>query len=171
MRKLSAPEELKSVYRRQGYHLVGGHSAVKTCHWARKSLSTGGREHCYKQRFYGIPSHRCLQMTPSLGRCTQSCLFCWRATPENLGTTWDQTRFPAADAEEPEALVQGQSDHAHPLFAGGRGTVEAQLAEGHQGSGPGGIRPEALRGDQRAVEIEQDDVEGKGGLIHGATEY
>jgi tRNA wybutosine-synthesizing protein 1 len=46
-------------------------------------------------------------MTPSLGMCTQSCLFCWRATPENLDTTWDQTRFPALDAEEPEAIVQG----------------------------------------------------------------
>ncbi len=107
MRKLSAPEELRSVYRRQGYRFVGEHSAVKTCHWARKSLSTGGRESCYKQRFYGVPSHRCLQMTPSLGRCTQSCLFCWRATPENLGTSWDQSRFPAAEAEEPEAIVQG----------------------------------------------------------------
>ena len=68
MRKLSAQEELRSVYRRQGYRLVGNHSAVKTCHWARKSLSTGGRENCYKQKFYGVPSHRCLQMTPSLGR-------------------------------------------------------------------------------------------------------
>ena len=107
MRKLSAPEELRRVYRRQGYRFVGDHSAVKTCHWARKSLSTGGREHCYKQRFYGVPSHRCLQMTPSLGRCTQSCLFCWRATPENLSTTWDQSRFLVAEAEEPEAIVQG----------------------------------------------------------------
>lgn len=107
MRKLSTPEELRSVYRRHGYRFVGEHSAVKTCHWTRKSLSTGGREHCYKQRFYGVPSHRCLQMTPSLGRCTQSCLFCWRATPENLGTTWDQSIFPSAEAEEPEAIVQG----------------------------------------------------------------
>ena len=124
MRKLSAPEELKSVYRRQGYHLVGEHSAVKTCHWARKSLSTGGREHCYKQRFYGVPSHRCLQMTPSLGRCTQSCLFCWRATPENLGTTWDQSRFPAAEAEEPEAIVQGCLEAHRKAISGFGGNPE-----------------------------------------------
>jgi len=102
---LSVPEELRRVYRKQGYHLVGGHSAVKTCHWVRRSLNTRGQEHCYKQRFYGVPCHRCLQMTPSLGRCTQSCLFCWRATPEAIGVPWDQTRFP--EAEDPETIVEG----------------------------------------------------------------
>ena len=104
---MSVPEELRRVYRKQGYHLVGGHSAVKTCHWVRRSLNTRGQEHCYKQRFYGVPCHRCLQMTPSLGRCTQSCLFCWRATPEAIGVPWDQTRFPESEAEDPETIVEG----------------------------------------------------------------
>ncbi|UCH57380.1 MAG: 4-demethylwyosine synthase TYW1 [Candidatus Bathyarchaeota archaeon] len=103
---MSVPEELIRIYRRQGYHRVGAHSAVKTCHWVRRSLNTGGLEHCYKQRFYGIPCHRCLQMTPSLGRCTQSCLFCWRATPENIGVQWEQTKFPKSEAEDPEAIVE-----------------------------------------------------------------
>lgn len=104
---MGVPEELRRVYRRQGYHFAGGHSAVKTCHWVRKSLNTAGEEHCYKQRFYGVPCHRCLQMTPSLGRCLQSCLFCWRGTPENVGVHWEQTRFPEGEAEEPENIVAG----------------------------------------------------------------
>jgi tRNA wybutosine-synthesizing protein 1 len=33
---------------------------------------------CYKHTFYGIASHRCIQMTPTL-RCNQRCLFCWRS--------------------------------------------------------------------------------------------
>ena len=33
---------------------------------------------CYKQTFYGIESHRCLQMTPTIQHCTQMCQFCWR---------------------------------------------------------------------------------------------
>ncbi len=102
---MRVPEELRRVYRRQGYGLVGDHSAVKTCHWVRRSLNTGGEEHCYKERFYGIPCHRCLQMTPSLGRCLQSCVFCWRATPGDLGVDWDQTRL--GEAEEPDAIVEG----------------------------------------------------------------
>jgi tRNA wybutosine-synthesizing protein 1 len=33
---------------------------------------------CYKHQFYGIDSHRCVQMTPTL-HCNQRCLFCWRS--------------------------------------------------------------------------------------------
>jgi tRNA wybutosine-synthesizing protein 1 len=59
----------------KGYHLVGNHSAVKTCLWLKKSLKDEG--FCYKQKFYGIQSHRCLQMTPAL-KCNLSCIHCWR---------------------------------------------------------------------------------------------
>lgn len=104
---MGLPDELKMVYRRQNYHLVGAHSAVKTCLWTRRSLTTGGTEHCYKQRFYGVPCHRCLQMTPSLGRCLQSCVFCWRATPGDLGIDWDQATFPLSEAEDPASIVEG----------------------------------------------------------------
>ena len=103
---LSLPEEFRASYRRQSYGLVGAHSAVKTCHWQRRSLNTGGSEGCYKNRFYGIPTHRCLQMTPSLGHCTQSCVFCWRATPETLGVSWDQTQ-PIQIPEDPETIIDG----------------------------------------------------------------
>ena len=115
---MTLPGELRRVYRRQGYHLVGDHSAVKTCHWVRRSLNTSGEEHCYKQRFYGVPCHRCLQMTPALGRCTQSCLFCWRATPEQLGESWEQAKFPASEAEEPTAIVEGSLEAHRKALSG-----------------------------------------------------
>ncbi len=103
---MSVPEELRSRYVRQRYRLVGDHSAVKTCTWVGKALRTGGTEHCYKQRFYGVPTHRCLQMTPSLGHCTQSCVFCWRATPETLGVGWEQTQS-INGGDDPDAIVEG----------------------------------------------------------------
>lgn len=65
-----------------GYRFVGEHkhSAVKVCHWTRKSLL--GKGFCYKQQFYGreigIQSHRCLQLTPSLPFCDHRCVYCWR---------------------------------------------------------------------------------------------
>jgi tRNA wybutosine-synthesizing protein 1 len=129
---LGVPEKLRRVYRKQGYHLVGSHSAVKTCHWVRRSLNTGGWEHCYKQKFYGIPCHRCLQMTPSLGRCNQSCLFCWRATPENTGVQWEQTRFQEEEAEDPDAIVEGCIQaHRKAIsgFGGNPNVQEAMLEE------------------------------------------
>lgn len=69
---------------RAGYRLVGRnrHSAVKVCHWTRKSLLNRGV--CYKEQFYfkslGVQSHRCLQLTPSLQFCDHRCVFCWRNT-------------------------------------------------------------------------------------------
>jgi tRNA wybutosine-synthesizing protein 1 len=103
---VSVPGELRSRYVKQRYRLVGDHSAVKTCTWVGKALRTEGREHCYKQRFYGVPTHRCLQMTPSLGHCTQSCVFCWRATPETLGVGWEQTQ-PISGGNDPDEIVEG----------------------------------------------------------------
>lgn len=102
---MSIPDELRSRYVRQRYKLVGAHSAVKTCTWVGKALRTTGAEHCYKQRFYGVPTHRCLQMTPSLGHCTQSCVFCWRATPETLGVGWEQTQA-IKGGDDPDAIVE-----------------------------------------------------------------
>ncbi len=58
----------------QGYHLVG-EGAVKPCLWLKRSLRGG--EQCYKHHFYGIESHRCIQMTPVL-HCNHLCLHCWR---------------------------------------------------------------------------------------------
>ena len=69
-------EKLRRILEKQKYAVVGDHSAVKLCHWLKQSL-IHGRE-CYKQTFYGIQSHRCLQMTPTVNQCTQMCLFCWR---------------------------------------------------------------------------------------------
>ena len=68
--------ELQNILKKQHYAVVGQHSAVKLCHWMKQSLLFG-RE-CYKQTFYGIESHRCLQMSPAINQCTQMCLFCWR---------------------------------------------------------------------------------------------
>jgi tRNA wybutosine-synthesizing protein 1 len=64
--------------RKQGYQFFSPTSsaAVKPCLWCKRALKGG--ELCYKHQFYGIESHRCVQMTPTL-RCTQRCLFCWRS--------------------------------------------------------------------------------------------
>jgi len=62
-------------YLRAGYRLLGNHSGIQICRWTRAALT--GRRLCYK-RWYGIRSHRCLQLTPSLQFCNLRCVFCWR---------------------------------------------------------------------------------------------
>ena len=65
----------KGLLKKQGYRLVGNHSAVKTCEWTRKMIR--GQGGCYKYVFYGIRSHQCMQMTTSMF-CASRCKFCWR---------------------------------------------------------------------------------------------
>jgi len=89
------PEELRSKLEKQGYHLLGKRGAYKACQWQRKSLLQG--DACYKEKFYGIASHRCVQMTPVVDKCTQNCLFCWRVTPGDIGVSWDQVNVSMDD--------------------------------------------------------------------------
>jgi tRNA wybutosine-synthesizing protein 1 len=96
------PEALRRSLRRQKYHLVGAHSAVKKCRWLHQSLVE--RRSCYKERFYGISSHRCLQMTPSVAQCTLRCKFCWRTQPDDLGVHWDEMHFSKVD--DPREIVE-----------------------------------------------------------------
>lgn len=61
---------------RQQYRVIGETGAVKLCHWMRQKLIRG--RPCYKEEFYGIDCHRCMQMTPVVNVCNFRCLFCWR---------------------------------------------------------------------------------------------
>ena len=97
------PSVLKERLKRQGYHILGQRGAFKACQWQHKSLL--GDLSCYKQRFYGIASHRCLQMTPVVDKCTQSCRFCWRVTPGDVGASWDQVNVSKADVLPAEELL------------------------------------------------------------------
>ncbi|TAL57631.1 MAG: 4-demethylwyosine synthase TYW1 [Nanoarchaeota archaeon] len=66
----------KEALKKQGYVFIGEHSAVKTCAYTGKSLA--GKGNCYKQKFYGIQSHRCVQMSVAVNFCNLDCTFCWR---------------------------------------------------------------------------------------------
>ncbi len=89
------PNELSEKLEKQGYHLLGRRGAYKACQWQKKALLHDVS--CYKQRFYGIQSHRCLQMTPVVDKCTQSCEFCWRVTPADIGVSWNQVDVSETD--------------------------------------------------------------------------
>ncbi|MHA1238634.1 MAG: 4-demethylwyosine synthase TYW1 [Candidatus Odinarchaeia archaeon] len=97
--------EIVKILKKQGYHLVGRHSAVKKCRWLHKSLVKN--ESCYKEKFYGIESHRCVQCTPSVIWCTNQCIYCWRILPSDIGVSWNQLEINRALLDEPELILQG----------------------------------------------------------------
>ncbi len=77
-------EKVKQVLKKQHYEIAGNHSAVQICRWAKKSIRNEGG--CYKEKFYGIKSHRCCQMTPAVVWCPNKCLHCWRAVELTMGS-------------------------------------------------------------------------------------
>ncbi|MCX9010194.1 MAG: 4-demethylwyosine synthase TYW1 [Candidatus Methanoperedens sp.] len=95
------------LLKKHGYHLAGTHGAVKTCLWLNKSLRNQGG--CYKSQFYGITSHCCIQMTPTL-LCNHRCLHCWRAVeaPVKVPEKWDSPQDIAESClKEQSRLVSG----------------------------------------------------------------
>lgn len=70
---------------KEGYKIIGSHSAVKICRWTKNQLR--GRGGCYKHSFYGITSYQCMEATPSLA-CANKCVFCWRHHKNPVGTEW-----------------------------------------------------------------------------------
>jgi len=101
------------ILARQQYRLVGPsrHSAVKLCHWMRQKLLHG--RPCYKEDFYGIQCHRCLQLTPAVSSCNHACLFCWRFHPEGGEGM--------ALNDDPEVIVDGAIEAQRTLISGFKG--------------------------------------------------
>jgi len=108
------PSTLVQALKKQKYHFVGNHSAVKKCRWFYETLIHD--RPCYKQKFYGIKTHQCIQMTPALFYCTQQCLFCWRAQSGDLQIKWDEMKLPAWDS--PEKIVEGSIREQHRILTG-----------------------------------------------------
>ena len=103
-------DDLRTILDQQGYRIYGGHAAVKLCHWMKESMLHGRQ--CYKQDFYGIKSHRCLQMTPVVNDCTHNCLFCWRVRGfESTVHEW----------KEPEEMLDTLIEQQRKLVSGFKG--------------------------------------------------
>jgi tRNA wybutosine-synthesizing protein 1 len=83
-REMVTPSQARAL-KKEGYKLIGTHSAVKLCRWTKHQLR--GRGGCYKHTFYGITSYQCMEATPSLA-CANKCVFCWRHHKNPVGKEW-----------------------------------------------------------------------------------
>ncbi|MFT4964759.1 MAG: tRNA wybutosine-synthesizing protein 1 [Halobacteriales archaeon] len=96
------------------YHNVD-HTAVQACGWTKNALRGEGR--CYKHHFYGIRSHRCIQMTPVV-RCNERCVFCWR---DHSGHAYE---LDDVEWDDPEAVVDASLDLQQKILSGFGGNEE-----------------------------------------------
>ncbi|MHA1578598.1 MAG: 4-demethylwyosine synthase TYW1, partial [Candidatus Freyarchaeota archaeon] len=116
MQELLIPGEVAKLLKKQKYQIVGRHSAVKKCRWLHNSLVQN--RHCYKQEWYNIKSHRCLQMTPTVIYCTNRCLSCWRVEPGDHGYEWDQMAIRNLEVDSPEEIVEGCLNAQRRILSG-----------------------------------------------------
>lgn len=101
-----------------GYRFVGSHNhaAAKICHWTKQSILDKGV--CYKEKFYGIESHRCLQMAPAVPNCQQKCEFCWR------DLSYTQTQW-EGEYDDPKTIVDEAVKAQNNLLCGFFGNDKA----------------------------------------------
>jgi tRNA wybutosine-synthesizing protein 1 len=107
-------DDLLKRMKSQRYHMIGNHSAVKRCRWLYNSLVHN--RPCYKEKFYGVKSHRCIQMTPTVFNCTCRCLFCWRIQSGDLTLHWDEVSF--CQPDDPEEILSGCLKEQMRLLSG-----------------------------------------------------
>jgi len=128
------PNQLVRVLKTQKYHLVGIHSAVKRCRWLHETLVND--RPCYKQKFYGIKTHRCVQMTPTVHSCNMHCRFCWRVhSGDKQDLKWDETNVTTWD--EPEQIVEGCINAQLKILTGYKGNPKTDRWKLREASNPG----------------------------------
>ena len=96
---------------RKAKYGVFNHSAVELCHWTKKSFYDQGT--CYKHKFYGISTHRCMEMTPTAMNCENRCVYCWRPTE-----FYDTLQMPADLVDEPDAIIHQLLKEREKLIIG-----------------------------------------------------
>jgi len=101
---------------KQQYRIVGSHSAVKICGWTKNMIR--GQGGCYKYKFYGIRSHRCLQMTTSMS-CANRCTFCWRGYKAPVSKDW------VWDVDDPDMIIDESLVQQEKLLNGFGGLESA----------------------------------------------
>jgi len=108
------PEEAQKKFFNAGYRIVGNHSAVEICHWTKESLKKG--RVCFKEKWYGIKSHRCLEMTPTLIWCTHKCKFCWRPLEFTINSE--------PNPDDPKEIVDGCIQKRYLLLTGFKSYID-----------------------------------------------
>ncbi len=115
-------KNIKEALKKKHYAIFG-HSAVQICKWTKNSLNEKGG--CWKEKFYGIESHRCCQFSPAVMWCENKCLHCWRPIEMNLGIKLKKINEPK---EILDKIIEGRRKLLSG-FKGNKKTSEKKFEE------------------------------------------
>ena len=90
---------------------VADHSTVELCHWTKKSFKNEGD--CYKHKFYGISTHKCMEFSPAGMYCENRCVYCWR--PMEF---YDSMKMEPEKVAEPEEILAKLMEERRKLIMG-----------------------------------------------------
>ena len=90
---------------------VADHSTVELCHWTKKSFKHEGS--CYKHKFYGISTHRCMEFSPAGMHCENRCVYCWR--PMEF---YDALKMEPERVAEPKEILTKLMEERRKLIMG-----------------------------------------------------
>lgn len=96
---------------RKAKYGVSDHSTVELCHWTKKSFR--GEGSCYKHRFYGISTHRCMEFSPAGMHCQNRCVYCWR--PMEF---YESMRMEPERVAEPQRILESLMEERKRLIMG-----------------------------------------------------
>lgn len=95
---------------------VSDHSTVELCHWTKKSFRNEGD--CYKHKFYGISTHRCMEFSPAGMFCENRCVYCWR--PMEF---YSAMKMQPEKVAPPETILSNLMEERERLIMGHYGDV------------------------------------------------
>jgi len=107
---LKIDEEKKKILEKAGYRIYN-HSAIEICYWTKQSLLNKGE--CYKNKFYGIETHRCMQFSPAAIFCHNRCIYCWRITE-----FYDLLELKEENVDDPREIVENLEKFRKQLLSG-----------------------------------------------------
>ena len=123
------PKKVLNVLKKQHYAVFCETCGVQICRWNKKSLLDEG--YCYKEKFYGIKSHLCCQMSPAVMWCYNRCLHCWRAIEYNLGK-----KLGKKDVKKPGKIIEECIKAQKKLLSGLKGNKRINIKKWEEAQNP-----------------------------------
>ncbi|MFH7880552.1 MAG: 4-demethylwyosine synthase TYW1 [Candidatus Aenigmatarchaeota archaeon] len=108
--KLRIGEEFKKKLKKAQYG-VFGHSVVDICHYTKKSLK--GEKVCYKRKFFGVETHRCMEFSPAGLYCHNRCVYCWRPTE-----FYETIKMGEDEVDDPKEIIENLLKIRNQLLTG-----------------------------------------------------
>lgn len=102
---------------KKAHYGVADHATVELCHWTKRSFRNEGD--CYKHKFYGISTHRCMEFSPAGMFCENRCVYCWR--PMEF---YSAMKMPADKVAPPEIVLSRLMEERERLIMGHYGDVK-----------------------------------------------